>query len=227
MSHKHEKLRHIFGMFGIKIADLLNNKYPGTFNDSNILKFESFAKVYTGEFCDKLNTYLLEKCNHALRDKRTPQQYGTEIIRAWLIEDCVDAALTNRGASVQNTGCDSDREFYDPEKLQELGKQTPDLKADNRHIEIVVDWNNYWERKNQIDLRINKVDTMFDYNAILLGIVPASNLLLVIDFNKENRSDWKRTEIKGYGKTGYTKYGIEKYLGKLNTQFDQLLFTIM
>jgi hypothetical protein len=216
---KQSNLRKLFRLFGVDFADLANSCYLGAFNDSTVDKFEGFLDVFGGVENPRLTLYLMDVCNMSMRDSRTPNEYGREVMRGWLVEDCVAHSLRNLGLDVRVTGADSDREFFG---FGQHSPNYPDLEVNNRSIEIVTDWTGHWSRNDSLDLRENKVDMLYKHDAIIIGVCPMDGTVLMLDTREHNRDRWSRREIDKFNKSGYTIEDISSNIGSVEEQLIKL-----
>ena len=217
---KQNNLRKLFRLMGVDFADLANEIYLGNFNDSVLPKFNAFLDIFGGVENPRLTLYLMDSCDLDLRDERTPSDYGREVMRGWLVEDCLASALRSRGLDVTMCGSDKNREFFTVNKG--MTPNTPDLIVNNRYIEVVTDWTGWWKRKDRVDLRLNKVDMLYGYGAILIGVCPKNETLLMIDTKITPRESWVSGSIDGYNKSGNTLHGVRLNIGTIDSQIDLL-----
>lgn len=103
-------------------------------------------------------------------DNRTPVKYGAFLVRNWLLEDIVsDILSSDADISVKKSGKDSQREFLDSPNAD------PDLNitlgGSTYYIEVIADYDNFWQPVGKIDLRDEKYPNLQNKeNGILLGI---------------------------------------------------------
>lgn len=111
----------------------------------------------------------------SFRDSRSAEQYASELVLGWIIEDALCLALNTENTSASLTGSDQGRDFLQPEAIT----TSQDLLVKNDKVtvslEVLTDYSNYWARTDTCDLRYNKLETSTNddaskYEQYVLGI---------------------------------------------------------
>lgn len=119
---------------------------------------ENIMSLLNGNPNDETQKIL--KDNWANADRRTPEEYGFELILNWILEDFLLEKILPKyfiNAKINKSGADKNREFL----LNKSVKTDPDITilTDNGNsisVEIVADFGGYWKKTRTIEMRINK-----------------------------------------------------------------------
>jgi hypothetical protein len=124
----------------------------------------------------------LENCDHCA-DSRSKVEYGAELIRSWLIEDLLAEKLAMQGFPTNLCGKDNTREFLaNPNGDADLSIETPNGTF---FVEIITDYGGFWQSQNVVDFRDTKLDTLQNYdNILIIGYDMKNNDIVV--FNPRN-----------------------------------------
>lgn len=217
----------VFSQIGFDIQNI-DSKYGNeNFLNSNISK----AELFTNALANKLNPnqidFLNAKCSLTyFRDKRTPVEYGIDLMLGWLIEDAIFQTLCNAGLNLRLDGNDRDREYLNAVNIStqpDILIQTNPPKA----LEIFADWRGTWRQYGHADLRDNKFSSLSKKNALLLGVCPIHSEGFLIDFASQANLFKYVSAIKGYGgKPGYSCPSIKTQLRPLDKVIDNLITTL-
>ena len=103
------------------------------------------------------------------RDSRSSKEYGLELVKNWFIEDVVAEKLSEQDFEASLTGEDSDREFLESTTTEH---DLEVLKSGEKfRIEIITDFNGFWQESGLADLRDNKYEKWSQReNSVLLGL---------------------------------------------------------
>lgn len=221
--------------------DLILNKYANEYFVDKQNKKEIFKDIVNGNPSPKTMQYLDnrlgEKKFNFLRDRRTPTEYGQDLILGWIAEDVCLQAFRKIGLFVSLQGADKEREFLRPQDIKTnadlsvtifqnlVGALPPrDLPRDHfssapqRRIEFVYDAKLFWKKKNACHLRGNKFNKLKKENAIIFGISLVDKEAFYIDlkniFEQEDLIEIKYIDKHfPFGKSVYEIFGIKNLLG--------------
>lgn len=108
------------------------------------------------------------------KDNRSTLEFLKEMVANWLIEDYIKQLLENAGFIVNRDGSDCNREFQYNGEI----KANPDfiLTKDGitRNVELQVSYTTYWNGVEEVFLRDNKFEHLYERGDILL-LVDFSN----------------------------------------------------
>lgn len=143
---------------------------------------EFVKRVMTNELTNDDKEWLqskLKECDHC-SDSRSKVEYGCELIRSWLIEDLLAEKIAMNGFPTTLCGKDSERVFLaNPNSDADLSIKTSNGTF---HVEIITDYGGFWQSKNLVDFRDTKLQTLQDYdNVLILGYDIENNDIVVFD----------------------------------------------
>lgn len=122
------------------------------------------------EVIAELGTMCADSKLSSFRDNRSAEQYATELMLGWIVEDALCIALSNKTTSAHLAGSDKFRDFLAADKIttdQDI------IVSDGEHaigLEVVTDYSNYWSRTNTCDMRYSKINSGESSNSYILGI---------------------------------------------------------
>jgi hypothetical protein len=91
-----------------------------------------------------------------LKDKRTPVDYGLDLIYGWLMEDIVIEFLSTNGLQPEKTGVDAGRILLKDFEI----KTNYDITIYGHHFDIYFDSGNIWYDQNGMDVRESKWNSL-------------------------------------------------------------------
>lgn len=151
-------------LVGENLADIARSfLYP----ESSICILSGNEEELKTKFPDTYKNLL--SCSHN-RDKRTPMEYGRDLVASWLFEDFLINGLKDRGLDIEGNGADKNREI--------LGKYSVSSSSDcivrngnsSVGVEIINDYNGWWNYARKIDLRDRKYEEIVKSKSVLLCI---------------------------------------------------------
>jgi len=168
---------------------LEHNFQKSIFEFINENEWEEDANLCVNLLEDNLTSsdldYTNEKLNLShLKDRRTPQEYGCDLILGWIVEDGILKILTEKlNLKCNLSSADKGR------KILKKPKSTADLKIENQDgqpifVELVKDYNGYWLKNGTIELRDNKYLNLKKENGTLLGIDFKNGKFFVLPINE-------------------------------------------
>ena len=126
----------------------------------------------------------LLSCNHH-RDRRTPMEYGKDLVASWLFEDYLMENLQKHGISVYGAGADKNREVLPNSKVSSSSDCLVSLNGKERLLELMSDYTGYWAKYKRMELRDAKFTKMQDSNSLFLGISTIDQKYLLLDMSEK------------------------------------------
>ena len=220
---KYQLIQLLLKNFSLTSNDVFSKYENKFFNGNDYSKIRFFEDVVFNKLQNKNEDYIIKKCaslKHHM-DRRSPLDYGLDLLYGWIIEDIIEKLLFNNGFDVFISSADADREFLPSKLIKANSDFHISKKGVEREVEILVDWKETWSKYNHLDLRDNKYLNLKKNNAILFGVAPQSNNFLIIDLSKPNLP-FKENFIKAYGKKGFSIMDVKKYL----MNFDEVILKL-
>jgi hypothetical protein len=232
-------LREFIQESGIDVEYVVSKYEYELFLDGQSKK-QIFSDVILGNPSEFTLNYLENRLNGKqfkfLRDKRTPAEYGIDLVLGWLKEDSVLLSLEKIGLSVSLDGADRNREFlrskdiksnsdlivslnessgvgglgmsYEPVSCRTPAQRTPPY----RKIEVVYDATGYWKSKDKCDLRGDKFNKIKSEQGIILGMSLLDKTAFHVDLQEEIDTQYVPSHWCYGGKSAYSLLGIRKLL---------------
>ena len=201
--------------FDVSLEVLLENYSEKHFFNSTINKKEFFNEIINNKLSKESVDFLEQRCSYSYhKDNRASIDYGIDLAIGWLAEDLVLQKLSNFGFTVKSFGNDAHREYLPQD---EIGTQADYiLKTNNKDlaIELVISWNNYWQKTNRLDLRDSKFRRLSsrEIDSVLIGIEPMSHSFFISSVAVMKKYfQWR--ENPAWGNKGvYTLHAIDKVM---------------
>lgn len=137
-------------------------------------KLKVMAQALTGSPGDEVRNYIAGRLSAEQfkykRDRRTPLEYGCELVLGWLMEDYVLSLLEGGGMHVRSSGCDRKREFLNSSKVSTDSDAEVVHDGVMRKLEMVFDYSLYWRRWGRIDFRDDKFEKIKSERSMVLGV---------------------------------------------------------
>ncbi len=113
----------------------------------------------------ELETILNQVCDLPfLKDKRTPVDYGLDLIYGWLMEDIAIQYLIDHGFKPEKSGSDAGRVFLKDFQIT----ANSDITINGHHFDIYFDSGNLWYDQNGMDVRESKWNALRAVNGSIL-----------------------------------------------------------
>lgn len=206
MSNKASVLRKFIKESGEDL-DFVLKKYEYLYFIDKQNKKEIFSDVINGNSSSKTVEYLSKRLGdkkfNFIRDRRTPMEYGEDLILGWIAEDVCLEAFKKIGLHVSLQGVDKEREFLSPRDVKTnadlsvgLSENFGDFKRDipQRRIEFIYDAGQFWKKYNSCHLRGDKFNKIKDEGAIIFGVSLVDKEAFYFDFR--DISDEQHDELK-------------------------------
>lgn len=129
----------------------------------------------------------LLSCRHHA-DRRSPIDYGKDLVASWLFEDYLFDILKNHSDSftVSLSGADKERKILARARTSSTSDYEIIYKdGTTRKMELMNDYSGYWAKNNCLDLRDSKYNKLKNEKALLLAIAVGEQKFSVIDFSHE------------------------------------------
>jgi len=209
---------------GFDIQSIKSKYGIESFSNTNISKTDLFTNALASQLNPSQIEFLNQKCSLTyFKDKRTPVEYGIDLMLGWLIEDAIFQTLSKAGFNSTLDGNDRRREYLTANNIS----TQPDILIQTtppKSLEIFADWRGTWRKYGHADLRDNKFVSLKNKKAYLLGICPIDSEGFLIDFSSQSNLFEYVSAIKGYGnKPGYSCVSIKTQLKPLNEVISNLI----
>jgi len=191
----------------VSLQEIINSYGDTTFRNSDIKKSILLNEIISLNLSDSVDRYIGDKCNLPFhKDARSSVEYGLDLVFGWLSEDIVLAALKKNGTVINLAGEDRHREFLSTREIGTTADYLIEFKGVKRHMEIVISWNDYWEKTGSWDLRESKFKQMTvpGSESLCLGIEPSTQTGFLIDMAQVKDEFKKRPNPAWGGKMVYT-----------------------
>ena len=154
------------------------------YDKSNILILQgdvfSLQKLYPDIYINLLS------CQHH-SDKRTPIEYGKDLIASWIFEDYFIENMQNNKFVLQHSGADKTRLILPNQRTSTSSDYTITTKDGFQiSLELVNDYTGFWYRNKKLHLRDNKYLNLCNNHCLLLAIAlsPNTQKYTIFDFRK-------------------------------------------
>ena len=121
------------------------------------------------------------------RDKRTPLEYGQDLVASWFFEDYLLSQLQNATFAISLAGADKSRVIL-PNQSTSTTSDYLILFPSGRetHMELVNDYTGFWAKHQTLHLRDQKYVTLKNQGSLLLAILltPTLKSYTLYDFRK-------------------------------------------
>ena len=155
------------------------------YHDSNILTLKGNINTLQNRH---LNIYRnLISCQHH-SDRRSPIEYGQDLIASWIFEDYFIKNIQNSELEIKLAGADQTRLIL-PNQKTSTSSDYIITTTSGTHIfmELVNDYTGFWYKYQKLHLRDNKYQELHNRHSLLLAIALTSNAqkYTIFDFRKE------------------------------------------
>lgn len=134
----------------------------------------------------ELEDILTQVCDlKFLKDRRTPTQYGLDLIYGWLMEDIALKFLQNNGYEPKRNGVDAQRVFLKDFEISSVS----DITINDRHLDIYFDSHDMWIATDSMDVRESKWNALRSVGGAILCFSP-SGVGFVDVAKEENLGIW-------------------------------------
>ena len=213
--NKVESLKKSFRILDVNANQVLDRYQQECFANTSISKKEAFISLMKLNPSIELIGYLKTKTNLShFKDKRTNIEYAIDLVLGWLSEDSIIYHLKKRGIKCNLDGRDKYREFLSAREISTQPDITIEANKEIIPLEIMNDWNDYWIKRNMIDLRDNKYHKLKQEKALFLGVAPNSAKGIFLDFS--HNLSFEERYNPAYGKKSYTLKNIKNKLKDIN-----------
>ena len=212
MNDKTDMVLRLTKHLGVDIKNVMNWYEGKTFENTSVDKLAFFREVVTGNLSDASIQMLNERCDLPfLRDKRTAVEYGVELAYGWIVEDIILTALLLSGVEADLDSLDKEREYLDKNNISSRSDFRVKLQnGEEKMLELVVSWTDYWQGSDQLDLRETKYNSMVSKaeDTLCLGVEMPTLAGFCLDMKKISSEFEKRDNPAWGNKPAYTLYGI-------------------
>ena len=173
------------------------------YDESNILILKGDIESLKNRH---LNIYQnLLSCQHH-SDRRTPIEYGQDLVASWIFEDYFIEKTKNKEFIILHAGADSSRLIL-PNKRTAASSDyiITTNKGTQILMELVNDYTGFWYKNQKLHLRDNKYLQLCSHKSLLLAIALSTNAqkYTIFDFRKEIPAKKIESHRPYGGKTAY------------------------
>ena len=230
MNEKTKMLVSLANHLDIDLSTVMGWYEGKTFQGTNVDKLQFFREVVTGQLSEESIAMLNERCDLPfLKDKRTPVEYGVELAYGWIVEDIILSALMYLSIEADLDSLDKEREYLDKNNISSRSdfkiKFWGNRIGEERMLELVVSWTDYWRSSDCLDLRETKFNSMMSKaeGTICIGIEMPTLSGFYFDMQEiGNRFEKRENPAWGF-KPAYSYYGLSKELKSLRDVFVNLV----
>lgn len=159
------------------VGDLLTTARNLGYPESSICVLSGDVNELRHRFPETYSNLI--SCGHN-KDKRSPIEYGQDLVASWLFEDYLMNELSAVGLHVEAAGADKNREILPYTKVSSSSDCLVSYQGRKRCLEIMNDYTGWWRRTHQIDLRDQKYNKIAETHSIFLGISNSDNSYILI-----------------------------------------------
>ena len=155
------------------------------YDESNIL-------ILKGDVNNLKNSHLniyqnLLSCQHH-SDRRTPLEYGQDLVASWIFEDFFINEMQNAGFDIQLSGADRTRLILPTQSTSTISDYL--VRTNTGYeitMELVNDYTGFWYRTHKLHLRDNKYMQLQRNRSLLLAIALSANCqkFTIFDFRQD------------------------------------------
>lgn len=183
---KTQVIRQMASLLKVNLDEIIESYPEEEFNGRLNRKFVKDI-IYSPWQSDEFEEAMNRVCNLPfLKDKRTPVEYGIDLICGWLMEDVAIAFLKSRGLSPEKNGSDAGRVFLKDYQIT----TNSDLIIAGRHFDVYFDSKNIWHNTGSMDIRESKWNSLRAVNGIVLCF-SVEGIAIVRTEHEENLGVWE------------------------------------
>lgn len=155
------------------------------YTQDNVLVLEGDLERLQREYPQTYQNLL--SCRHH-SDRRTPLEYGRDLVASWIFEDYFLHQLQQAGLDVQLAGADRQRRILSNQRTSassDFVLKAPDGRQ--RRMELVNDYTGFWHRNETLHLRDQKYLQLKQSQCLLLAVslTEAVHKYALFDFRQE------------------------------------------
>ena len=162
------------------IGDLYSAAKNLGYPSSSICILEGDIKKLERLFPDAYQNLI--SCNHH-RDRRTPIEYGQDLVSSWLFEDYLMDNLQSQGITITGVGADKNREVLPNAKVSSSSDCLVSYDGKQRLLELMSDYTGYWAKYKKMELRDAKFIKMQESKSLFLGISTVNKKYILLDMS--------------------------------------------
>lgn len=138
------------------------------YDESNILILEGQMNQLQNRHLNIYNNLL--SCQHH-SDRRTPLEYGQDLVASWLFEDYFISGMQNEDFEIQHAGADRTRLILPNQRTSTSSDYIITTNTGTQILlELVNDYTGFWYRNQKLHLRDNKYLQLCSHRSLLLAI---------------------------------------------------------
>lgn len=173
MTEKTHKLNNF--LLDVCNKDIINFIESKDYNENNKLLVSLLYDSLDEKQEEKINNITSDLSHN--KDHRESKEYLSELIRGWIMEDVLKDLISEK-YDVTLAGSDNERKILKDNKNITT---EADLKIYNKSVEVITDFNSYWDYQDYIDLRDNKYNKIKNNNSLVLAVDIENNKIFIFD----------------------------------------------
>ena len=155
------------------------------YDESNILILEGQMNQLQNRHLNIYNNLL--SCQHH-SDRRTPLEYGQDLVASWLFEDYFINQMQNDEFEIHHAGADRTRLILPNQRTSTSSDYIITTNSGTQILmELVNDYTGFWYRNQKLHLRDNKYLQLRNHHSLLLAIALSTNTqkYTIFDFRED------------------------------------------
>ena len=179
---------------------IVNQARAMGYSEDNILILSGDAAALERRYPQTFQNLI--SCSHH-RDRRTPIEYGQDLVASWLFEDSLVQAFSSYGLAVSLSGADRNRKILSNTKVSSNSDCLVSVNGASVQLEIMCDYTGYWKKAKKIDLRDEKYQKLCRTHSLFLGISTSTISYILLDFGENIPANYIPSHAPYGGKPAY------------------------
>jgi hypothetical protein len=155
------------------------------YDESNVLILEGQINQLQNRHLNIYNNLL--SCRHH-SDRRTPLEYGQDLVASWLFEDYFINEMQNDDFEIHHAGTDKTRLILPNQRTSTSSDYIITTSTGTQILmDLVNDYTGFWYRNQKLHLRDNKYLQLCNHHSLLLAIALSTNAqkYTIFDFRED------------------------------------------
>lgn len=180
----------------VRVAEIFN------YDDDNIVILEGDYEKLRVQFPDTYNN--LVSCRHHA-DRRTPLEYGQDLVASWLFEDSfLESLRRSNSFEIELDGADKNRKILSNTKTSAASDYIIKTSSGERiKVELMCDYTGFWSRTNKLHLRDAKYIQLKKSKSLFIAVSPTTNEFSLFDFSNDIQAKYIESHRPYGGKPAY------------------------
>lgn len=144
----------------------------------------------------------LRSCWHQA-DRRTPIEYGRDLVASWLFEDYFVGALESDLFTVSLNGADRNRNILPSARTSAASDYLLKTDKGSVRLELMNDYTGYWAKQHKLHLRDAKYRQLQNSGSLFIAVSLPTRAFALYDFRKAVPASFIRSHPPYGGKPAY------------------------